>query len=356
MQAEFLSSEPADGRRIRSAASPECILCGSKGAMIYRHQSDRLFGAGGSWNFRKCTNQKCGLLWLDPMPIKEDAGKAYARYYTHTPPSQARRSGQLRRMYRLMKHSYLVSRYKYQVATCSWPVRILGKILYLLPVRRNEVDSDARYLEAVPQGYLLDAGCGSGEWLTLMREMGWRVAGTDLDEIAVGVARLKGLDVGCGALEEQGFADGSFDAVTLSHVIEHVHDPVGTLLECARVLRPGGKLVLLTPNGSSLSHQLFGKHWRGLEPPRHLHVFSKQSLPSLLRLAGFRNVTIRPQIAKSVIYESVLLRRGRALSFPLTRRSWSASVYAGLFSLVEQVLLMWDSSAADCVAAIAVRE
>jgi hypothetical protein len=114
----------------------------------------------------------------------------------------------------------------------------------------------------------------------------------DFDERAVRVANDLGLNVRFGSLEQQKFPAESFDVVTMSHVIEHVPEPIQTLSECARILRPGGKLFLWTPNSSSLGCRVFGKHWRGLEPPRHLHLFSPRSMKSLLNKAGLNDVSI----------------------------------------------------------------
>jgi 2-polyprenyl-3-methyl-5-hydroxy-6-metoxy-1,4-benzoquinol methylase len=345
--------ELTNERLMRTAAQPKCILCGSEGQIIYSDQKDRLFGTDGSWDFKICPSRNCGLIWLDPMPAKEDIAKAYARYYTHTMRGQTGQAGLLKRIYRLMKRGYWVGKYNYPARFGSFAVRMLGKILYLFPIRRSETDAEARLLKAIPEGRLLDVGCGSGEWLVTMCELGWRVEGIDFDEDAVGVAKQKGLDVRCGTLEQQNFPDGIFDAVTLNHVIEHLPDPKRTILECARILKPDGKLVIFTPNSSSLGHKVFQQNWRGLEPPRHLYLFSMQSLRSLLERNGFKNISVHPQIAKSVIYESVLLRRGQLNSFPMSHRIWLAEIFARLFNIGEICLSNWKPSVADCVAAVA---
>jgi 2-polyprenyl-3-methyl-5-hydroxy-6-metoxy-1,4-benzoquinol methylase len=337
---------------IRTALRPKCVLCGSSGRALYSDVTDRMFGAPGSWSFKHCTNEACGLIWLDPMPLKEDLGKAYARYYTHAARNGTNRPDPFKRVYRLMKRGYWLGRYRYPG---SWPVKLLGKVMYLLPVRRNDMDSEARYLEALPGGTVLDVGCGAGEWLLKMRELGWRVEGVDFDANAAKAAARSGLEIGVGAVEDQNYPDEKFDAVTLNHVIEHVPDPVGTLVECFRILKKGGKLVLFTPNGTSLSHKLFKRHWRGLEPPRHLHVFSNQSLPALLKRAGFQSVSLRPQIARSVIRESMMIRRADAGLATGDRPSVASGPIASAFNLAEAAILNWDSAAADCVAAIAVK-
>lgn len=349
-------TEAAADLQIRTAPCPACILCGEKGELIYSSLSDRLFGASGSYDLKKCPDIQCGLIWPDPMPLTEDLGKAYRNYYTHTARNDTKTGGFIKRLYRGMKRGYWAGKYGYVLNPVTFVERCLGKLIYLFPISRGSADGDIRFLSAVPQGRLLDVGCGSGDWLLSMRERGWQVEGVDFDGNAVKAARQQGLDVQCGSLEQQKFASGRFDAVILNHVIEHVPDPVATAEECRRILKPGGKLVIFTPNAASLGHQVFKADWRGLEPPRHLHIFSTRSMPRLLRLAGFTNVSIRPQIAKSVIYESFLLSRnsaGPTKSKGLIRR---ARMVARLFNFLEMCALTVNRCAADCVAAIAVKE
>ena len=121
-----------------------------------------------------------------------------------------------------------------------------------------------------------------------MRSLGWDVYGQDVDPSAVTYARAKfGLEAHLGQLEDMPFAENSFDCVTLNHVIEHAHDPVALLKECRRLLKVGGLLVIVTPNASSFAHRHFGPFWRGLEPPRHIHIFSPRTLSTTAVKAGF---------------------------------------------------------------------
>jgi 2-polyprenyl-3-methyl-5-hydroxy-6-metoxy-1,4-benzoquinol methylase len=348
-------TETADESEIRSRPCPDCILCGLSGNRCHENLRDRLFGAWGSWSQKKCSNRDCGLVWLDPMPLTEDLGKAYRNYYTHASPAAAGRPGLARRVYRTMKRAYQANRYQYHQGRLPLWQRILAWLMYLLPISRGQADAEVRFLQNVPQGRLLDVGCGSGEWLLSMRSLGWRVEGLDFDESAVAVARQHGLEVRLGAVEQQEFPNDSFDAITLAHVIEHVPDPVGTLAECARILKPGGQLVVATPNSSSLGHRFFQQDWRGLEPPRHLHLFSPQSMRRTLGLAGFQKVTIRPQIARTVISESFFLWRGATGGSALTGRSWSGWLFTRIFNGLELCLVKFNPAVADCMSAIAVK-
>jgi ubiquinone/menaquinone biosynthesis C-methylase UbiE len=116
------------------------------------------------------------------------------------------------------------------------------------------------------------------------------VEGIDADPLGVKAARAKGLNVQLGDVSAIGYADNCFDAITLSHVIEHVHDPVGLLRECARLLKPGGVVAILTPKSRSLGPAIYGSSWLHLDPPRHLHIFNPVLLSALVNKAGLFNL------------------------------------------------------------------
>jgi SAM-dependent methyltransferase len=154
-----------------------------------------------------------------------------------------------------------------------------------LPGLRHRIGRRIMYATFRPGGRLLDYGCGNGGFLAFMRGLGWAVAGYEPDADAAAAARDRYL------LEIRGpdgpaFPDGSFGAITMSHVIEHVPDPIATLRDCARLLEADGQLTIVTPNAASLGHRLTGASWRGLEVPRHLHLFSPATLAECVRRAG----------------------------------------------------------------------
>jgi SAM-dependent methyltransferase len=188
-----------------------------------------------------------------------------------------------------------------------------------------------------------------------MRDLGWAVTGVELDEPAAREAMQRGIDVFHGTLHEANLPADSFDVITLIQVIEHVPDPLRTVTECARLLKPGGQLVVITPNANSASHRVFGPYWRGLEPPRHLYILSPSSIRSLLQAAGLVSVKVGPQVASSVIRESLglwLARWGKRDARLLAATS-PLRVAALLIGSLELLLSLLTPSIADCLGATA---
>ena len=271
------SEWPAGGLEAVAA----CPVCGSaERGPFYDGLRDRAFRtAPGTWALVRCSS--CRSAYLDPRPSPETIELAYRTYYTHGsvgPPPV----GRLRRG---LANDYLRARWGYEQKPTVPGGRLIPKVA---PSRGALVDREVRHLPAIPGGRLLDVGCGSGAFLAQMAELGWRPQGIDPDPAAVVGAREAGLDVSQGTLadvdtEEHG---GEFDAITLSHVIEHLHDPAADLRRIERLLRPGGLLWIATPNLEALGLRRFGRDWLGLDPPRHLVLFTRASLDRLLRDTG----------------------------------------------------------------------
>jgi SAM-dependent methyltransferase len=129
--------------------------------------------------------------------------------------------------------------------------------------------------------------------LRRMQSRGWTVRGVDVDRHAASAARQNhGFHVDIGELKDLAYPDGTHDAVTARHVIEHVRHPGEFMRECWRILKPGGRLVFVTPNVLSLGHRIFRDHWRGLEPPRHLFIYGARSLRALANQCGIQPTSI----------------------------------------------------------------
>lgn len=243
-----------------------------------------MFCAPGTWTIFHCN--QCGAAYLNPRPSPESIGLAYQNYYTHTRETndnhQQLPAGNLRYA---LRNGYLNSRYHY---TLKPALRIGGVFAYAFPVRRVREDRWVRHLKKEhPSPRLLDIGCADGSFLKRMEPLGWQATGIDTDPQSIQIARKKGLQVRQGNLTRDLFSPNTFDAITLNHVLEHLYDPVDTLEICYQFLRPGGVIWIATPNLESYAHKRFGPSWLGLDPPRHLSLFTNKCLVSLLKQCGF---------------------------------------------------------------------
>ncbi|MEA2386022.1 MAG: hypothetical protein QOJ22_196 [Thermoleophilaceae bacterium] len=141
----------------------------------------------------------------------------------------------------------------------------------------------------VSPGRLLDVGSGPGFLLSVARGRGWSVRGVDLNRWAADHAREElGLDVTCQPLAAAGFDDASFDAVTMMDLIEHVADPGALVAEAARITRPGGALVIHTPDAGSPVSRAMGRRWPEVRRAgEHLVLLSLQGAIALLERNGY---------------------------------------------------------------------
>lgn len=144
-----------------------------------------------------------------------------------------------------------------------------------------------------PGSHVLDIGCGNGQFLLDMHDMGYKVAGTELSRASASrVPSAIAANIHVGELTKLNLPAGMFDAVTLWHVLEHLPDPQAACQEISWLLKPGGWLFISVPNAQSPEARLFGRHWFHLDPPRHLFGLGHRSLPNLLTHCGFEVLSI----------------------------------------------------------------
>lgn len=285
---------------IRAEPCPRCPVCGSSGSVFYRQLEDVFFKVPGKWDSRRCDNPECRLVWLDPMPLKEDSHKAYRNYFTHRGTASARwieneeaSEGLGRRLYRQVRDGYYRNKYGYHAGDFHGQKSWMGYLAYFHPGWRSSFDSKVFYLPAVPGGRLLEIGSGGGQQLTIMHGLGWDAQGVDRDPDAKKNAESKGMKVSLGELADQHFPDDYFDAIISNHVIEHVYEPESLMREIHRILKPGGRLVFITPNIESWGHKIFrNADLMFMDSPRHLYVFTAPSLRRLAANAGFGKIRV----------------------------------------------------------------
>lgn len=156
---------------------------------------------------------------------------------------------------------------------------------------KSFLDQIAKLLGQPPEQIrLLDVGCSSGAFLNTAVKLGFRAEGVEPAPKAAATAQAAGLKVHQGLLQEAGYADGQFDAITLFEVIEHLQQPLELLHECQRILRPGGILLIGTGNAASWSMAAMGARWEYLDIAKHgghVSFFSPGSIASLAQRGGF---------------------------------------------------------------------
>jgi 2-polyprenyl-3-methyl-5-hydroxy-6-metoxy-1,4-benzoquinol methylase len=264
-----------------------CPSCGSEACSDLVKSYDVRSVANELYSYVQCS--QCDLVRLNPGLSPAEIAKAYPEWY-HSP-------------WILQQNSFKASNVVY---------------------RDNSRRAQFIQHNYGSRGCILDVGCGVGTFIEMMQKQGWKVFGTEYSREAMSIASsLSKADVRLGDLSACLFGCDTFDVITMWHVIEHTNNPLVQLKEAYRILKPGGHLVIATPNISSLSFRVFGRHWYHLDAPRHLVLFSPETLSYIARLADLNVISISAQLyehnqaawAMSIgrLVRSIAARRKRVL-------------------------------------------
>src|SRR5919202_5891427 len=242
--------------RAGRADAPTCPACDAKlPATAALRGGDRLHGIPGDVRVHVCAS--CGSGRTLPMVPSEELGALYPPGYN---------------AYRLPAGALPRA-----AATGLFRWR------YWRAVRRPPLDA----LAAMVPGRLLDVGSGRGDLGVTLTARGWKGTGLEPSPEACPEARARGVPTIQGILTAaaQPLPDG-FDAVVFQHSLEHVAEPLDDLRAAARVLRPGGLVLISVPNFGSWQARRFGADWFHLDLPRHRSHFTAAGLETLLQRAG----------------------------------------------------------------------
>ena len=219
---------------------------------------------------------RCTLQFLNPRPFEDEMAQYYPTAYHKLVPANGQMS--------TMKKTILASWFGY-------PLESNASLLYtnlfklLQPFFKNKMGRQIPNF--IEDGFLLEIGCGRGEYLAKMRDLGWNVRGVDVSQEAIDFAKSHyQLDVCVAGADNLPYDDAFFDVVFLKHVLEHLHEPIAAMQEIRRVLKSNGRILITTPNTSSLGNRLFGRRWVNYDPPRHLMIYNKKSLAYLFNATG----------------------------------------------------------------------
>lgn len=161
------------------------------------------------------------------------------------------------------------------------------------------------------KGAVLDIGCGTGVFLKSMKDAGWTVTGLEPDAGARKIAKEVNGIIAAPPAELFQLPKGSFDAITLWHVLEHVHELHAYVEQIKNLLAPGGHVFIAVPNYKSYDATYYKEHWAAYDVPRHLYHFAPGSMIELLNQHGLKLKKTLPMWFDS-FYVSMLSEKYRS--------------------------------------------
>lgn len=237
-----------------------CPVCGSENLQNLFSVKDHTV-SGESFGIIHCHD--CSFRFTEDIPAAEVIGKYYQSddYVSHTDTAK----GLINNLYhRVRKRTLRQKRKLLQSST------------------------------GLEKGSLLDVGSGTGAFLNEMKEQGWQTKGLEPDAGAREMAK-KRYSIG---LQEMDILfqlpQESFDAITLWHVLEHVHDLHGYIAQLRLLLKEKGKIFIAVPNYTSRDATVYKEHWAAWDVPRHLWHFSPKAIQVLMNKHGLKIEQYKP--------------------------------------------------------------
>jgi 2-polyprenyl-3-methyl-5-hydroxy-6-metoxy-1,4-benzoquinol methylase len=236
-----------------------CPNCSSGNISFYLSVKDHSV-SGETFDIWQC--KACSLKFTQDIPEPENIGRYYQSqdYISHTDTKEG-----------------LVNNLYHKVRS------------FTLGQKRKLVQSKS----GMKTGKILDIGCGTGAFLNEMKDNGWNITGIEQDE-ATRQRAFQNYKISASTPSALFSLTQKFDAITMWHVLEHVHQLHDYIRECKRLLTDNGVLIIAVPNHTSGDAEHYKDSWAAWDVPRHLYHFSPESMKALMHLHGFKIEEMKP--------------------------------------------------------------
>ncbi|MFI5129173.1 MAG: class I SAM-dependent methyltransferase [Chitinophagales bacterium] len=238
----------------------QCPVCGSTDIKNVLTAKDNTV-SGKTFQIMECGS--CTLRFTQDVPDAETISSYYKAedYISHTDTSK----GLINRIYKIVRKRTLVR-------------------------KRKLIER----FTGLRTGKALDVGSGTGSFVNELKQNGWNITGLEPDNDARKVAKqLYTIDL-LDSAELYKLSPGNFDAISLWHVLEHVHDLAAYVQQLRILLKDNGKLFVAIPNYTSTDSRIYKEYWAAYDVPRHLYHFSPASMKELMEKNSLRIIQYKP--------------------------------------------------------------
>jgi 2-polyprenyl-3-methyl-5-hydroxy-6-metoxy-1,4-benzoquinol methylase len=294
------------------SSSQTCKICSAKMECDYKDIYDDRYGYPKTYSLLKC--ESCGHATVSPELTSNEISTLYTEYYPR----------------------------KEMPIEMDTKAIIASKSKIFLEGRGT-----ACHYIVPPGSCCLDIGCGFGESLFYLKHIQCEAYGVEADENVLKMAEKYDLNIKIGLFDPTGYKKYFFDYITMSQVLEHMVNPVETIMGVHDILKPDGHLVFSVPNSESMMAKFLKRKWINWHIPYHQQHFTKESIIMLANKCGFevesiRIITPTPWLIYQINHLMFYPKQGKPSFFwPLSdKKALYLKIIFGITGLMDRLNLM----------------